>query len=164
MARALAEMVRRGLAPALLLKAIILVDAAAGTLSVTDKAGEELARIDATAWCIVWNHSVKGFAVQDCYELHEDRMVLVRSHQPDFAAGLGHIPGRGRQTSDDRGGYWIEDIDEVVPGNCYRLRVGSASVDHRIVTGNRKISLSALAAGESVAIRAGKAMKDSKTC
>jgi hypothetical protein len=53
-------------------------------------------------------------------------MVLVRAHLPDFAAGLDHIPGRGRQVSDGQGGYWILDIDEPVPGNAYVLRPGRA--------------------------------------
>lgn len=72
-------------------------------------------------------------------------MVLVRSHQPDFAAGLGHIPGRGAQTSDGHGGYWIEGIDEPVPGNAYILRPGAGFVDHRIWMGGTEVSLSALA-------------------
>lgn len=104
-------------------------------------------------WCLAWNHSVAGFAVRDCYRHVEGRMVLERSHQPDFAAGLGHIPGRGRQHSDGRGGYWIEDIDEPVPGNAYALRVGSAAVDHRLVIRGTTFSLSDAAAGERVRIR-----------
>lgn len=114
---------------------------------------------------MVWNHSVAGFPVRDCYALRNGAMILDKSHQPDFAAGLGHIPGRGTQRSDGSGGYWIDGIDETVPGNCYRLRVGSASVDHRIVAGDVEISLSALAAGDSVAIRASDAeSRGTRTC
>lgn len=104
-------------------------------------------------WCLGWNHSVAGFPVLDCYRHLEGRMVLERSHLPDFAAGLGHIPGRGRQVSDGEGGYWIEAIDEPVPGNAYRLRVGSLRVDHRLVTDDRDIRLSELAANQGVTIR-----------
>lgn len=143
----------RGLLPALAL-AIPAVPAGAGTVVVTDMDGKELTSLEARSWCIVWNHSVAGFEVEDCYGLREGRMILERSHQPDFAAGLGHIPGRGVQRSDGAGGYWIDGIDEVVPGNCYRLRVGSARVNHRLVAGDVEISLTALAAGDSVAIRA----------
>lgn len=85
-------------------------------------------------WCLAWNHSVEGFTVHDCYRNQAGRMVLERSHLPDFAAGLDHIPGRGRQVSDGQGGYWIEDINEPVPGNRYRLRVGSLKVNHRLVS------------------------------
>nr|WP_298414600.1 DUF1850 domain-containing protein [uncultured Halomonas sp.] len=104
-------------------------------------------------WCLVWNHSVTGIRVEDCYRYHQGKMVLERSHQPDFAAGLGHIPGRGVQTSDGKGGYWIEHIDEPVSGNRYLLRVGSMAVDHRLSHDGKLISLSALAAGERVIIR-----------
>nr|WP_299246034.1 DUF1850 domain-containing protein [uncultured Halomonas sp.] len=104
-------------------------------------------------WCLVWNHSVTGIRVADCYRYRQGRMVLERSHQPDFAAGLGHIPGRGVQTSDGEGGYWIEHIDEPVPGNGYLLRVGSMAVNHRLTHAGNVTSLSALAAGERVMIR-----------
>jgi hypothetical protein len=103
-------------------------------------------------WCLVWNHSVTGIRIQDCYRHHAGQMVLERSHQPDFAAGLGHVPGRGRQVSDGEGGYWIEDIDEPVPGNRYRLRVGSPEVNHRLLHDGRRLSLSERAAGERVTI------------
>lgn len=154
---------RCGLLPALAIS-VLVGAASAGTVDVIDASGTRIAHVDASRWCILWNHSVAGFEVSDCYELRDDQMVLSRSHQPDFAAGLGHIAGRGTQRSDGAGGYWIEGIDEVVPGNCYRLRVGSAFVDHRIVAGQITISLSALAAGESVAIRAGTATKGKRTC
>ncbi|KAA0013276.1 DUF1850 domain-containing protein [Billgrantia pellis] len=108
-------------------------------------------------WCLGWNHSVKKFPVLDCYRYQEGRMVLERSHQPDFAAGLGHTLGRGVQVSDGQGGYWIEDIDEPVPGDRYTLRVGSPIVDHRLLwqaEGNEhRVSLSELAAGERVTLQ-----------
>lgn len=89
---------------------------------------------EGAGWCLAWNHSVEGFPVYDCYRNQNGHMVLERSHQPDFAAGLGHIPGRGRQVSDGQGGYWIENISEPVPGDRYRLRVGSLNVNHRLVS------------------------------
>ena len=88
---------------------------------------------------------MQGFPVTDCYENRGGRMVLVRSHQPDFAAGLGHIPGRGRQVSDGAGGYWILDIDEPVPGGVLVLRPGRGNVDHRLRLGETTVSLSAVA-------------------
>jgi hypothetical protein len=110
--------------------------------------GEVLARVpvaEGMRWSILWNHSVQGFEVEDIYENRDGRMVLVRSHLPDFAAGLDHIPGRGRQISDGQGGYWIEDLDEPVPGNAYILRPGSPFVNHRLRTESQEISLTALA-------------------
>jgi hypothetical protein len=129
--------------------------ASAGTLTATREDGTAIARLDVPeggGWCILWRHSVKGFEVSDCYENRAGRMVLVWSHLPDFAAGLDHIPGRGRQVSDGQGGYWIEDLDEPVPGDAYILRPGSMAVDHRIATGETVISLSARAERERVRI------------
>lgn len=117
--------------------------------------GEVLARFDVSAgagWCILWHHSVEGFEVSDCYENRDGRMVLVRSHQPDFAAGLGHIIERGTQVSDGMGGYFIEDINEAVPSNAYILRPGEGIVDHRISIGETQVSLSAQAARQRVRI------------
>ncbi len=105
-------------------------------LTVRDAEGRPLVRLpmpEGDGWCLAWQHSVEGFPVHDCYRNREGRMVLQRSHLPDFAAGLDHIPGRGRQVSDGHGGYWIEAIDEPVPGDAYRLRVGAMRVDHRLV-------------------------------
>ncbi|AMD00307.1 hypothetical protein LOKO_03613 [Halomonas chromatireducens] len=108
-------------------------------------------------WCLGWNHSVRHFPVLDCYRHHQGRMELERSHQPDFAAGLGHSQGRGEQVSDGKGGYWIENIHEPVPGNRYVLRVGSPEVDHRLVWQRdgetNRISLSDIAAGQRVTIQ-----------
>lgn len=129
--------------------------AAAGTLVATREDGGVVFREavpEGADWCVLWRHSVKGFEVADCYENRAGRMVLVRAHLPDFAAGLDHIPGRGRQVSDGAGGYWIEDIDEPVPGNAYVLRPGSMEVDHRIRVGVRVVSLSAVAEHERVRI------------
>lgn len=117
--------------------------------------GTEIARLpmpEGAGWCVLWNHSVQGFPVTDCYENQGGRMVLVWSHQPDFAAGLGHIPGRGQQVSDGQGGYFILDINEPVPGNAYVLRPGAGLVDHRLQAGDTVVSLSAVAARERVRI------------
>ena len=118
--------------------------------------GAEIARLampEGAGWCVLWNHSVQGFPVADCYENRGGRMVLTRSHQPDFAAGLGHIPGRGRQVSDGAGGYWIEEIDEPVPGDAYVLRPGGPAVNHRIAAdGGETVSLSAMAERKRVTV------------
>ena len=108
---------------------------------------------DGARWSVVWNHSVRGFQVEDIYENRAGVMLLVRSHLPDFAAGLDHIPGRGRQVSDGQGGYWIEDLDEPVPGNAYVLRPGGPAVNHRLRAESGEVPLSDLAPRARVLIR-----------
>lgn len=139
------------------LLALLLASSAAlgGTLTASLEDGTEIASLpvpDGAGWCVLWRHSVQGFDVTDCYENRAGAMVLVRSHWPDAAAGLDHIPGRGRQVSDGKGGYWILDIDEPVPGNAYILRPGAMSVDHRLSADAGVVSLSALAARARVTI------------
>lgn len=124
-------------------------------LSATHEDGREIASFDiaeGAGWCVLWHHSVKGFEVSDCYENRGGQMVLVQSHLPDFAAGLGHIPGRGEQVSDGQGGYFILNINEPVPGNAYILRPGLGPVDHRLRVGETTVSLSAVAPRERVRI------------
>lgn len=104
-------------------------------------------------WCLLWNHSVAGFTVSDCFEIAGDVMYLVSSHQPDFAAGLGYIEGRGKLTSDGQGGYIITDMYEPVPNNSLVLRVGSTAVNHRVWYQGKETSLSQFAAGQLVALR-----------
>ncbi len=151
----------RALLPASLLCAGLMAGGPASgadeaLLEVLNEDGETLVSLpmpEGERWCLEWNHSVEGFPVLDCYRHREGRMVLERSHLPDFAAGLDHIPGRGRQVSDGEGGYWIEAIDEPVPGNAYRLRVGAMRVNHRLVVDGERISLSRLAANQPVTVR-----------
>lgn len=117
--------------------------------------GRELARLrvaEGGRWSVLWHHSVAGYEVEDVYQDRGGVMTLVRSHMPDYGAGLGHIPGRGRETADGEHGYWVEDIDEPVPGNAYVLRPGRAAVNHRIRTASDEISLSAMAEHQRVRI------------
>jgi hypothetical protein len=130
--------------------------AEAVTLRVVDAGGAEImaAQMDrATRWCLVWTHSVKGFEVEDCFRQDRGVLMLERSHQPDFAAGLGEIPGRGTVVSDGAGGYWIEGIDAVLPGDALPLRIGTAAVNHRLRIEDREWSLSARAAGARAVVR-----------
>ena len=70
---------------------LLAVPAGAADLTARLQDGTEIARLriaDGSGWCVLWRHSVQGFPVEDCYENQGGRMILVRSHQPDFAAGL----------------------------------------------------------------------------
>lgn len=131
--------------------------AGAGELRVVGPEGATILAVpaaDGARWCLVWNHSVTGDEVRDCFRATDGRMVLERSHQVDFAAaGLGHIPGRGEVVPDGDGGYWIEGIDMAIPGDALPLRVGAMAVDHRLLIGGETHSISARAAGRRVTIR-----------
>lgn len=140
-----------------LVLALTGLPAAAGetTLEVLNAEGETILAWpmeDGGRWCLHWNHSVAGFLVRDCFAAIEGRMMLEESHQPDFAAGLGHIPGRGEMVSADGGGYRIENINEWIRGNCLPLRVGSMAVNHRLVGETQEESLSEIAERQSVRI------------
>jgi len=147
--------VRVAFGGALIALLLSLSPASAETLIATRSDGVVIARFhipEGEGWCINWRHSVQGFEVSDCYLNKGGLMVLDRSHLPDFAAGLDHIPGRGIQLSDGMGGYWIVDLNEPVPGNAYILRPGSPKVDHRITTETVEVSLTAAAYHDRVKI------------
>ena len=130
--------------------------AADARIVVTDETGTLLTAFDVGdggEWCLLWNHSVAGFPVRDCFVRRSSALVLDSSHQPDFAAGLGHYDGRGTMVADENGGYRIEAIDEPVPDNRLRVRVGSAAVDHRIEHAAGQFSLSGVAEHRRVEIR-----------
>ena len=128
----------------------------AGRLAVVGTDGVPLAELplpDSGEWCLSWQHSVTGGDVRDCFETRDGRMILTRSYLHDAAAGLGHLAGRGEQRSAADGGYWIEGIDEPVPGNALALRVGGPSVAHVIRADDTAIDLSAIAADTRVTLR-----------
>lgn len=110
--------------------------ARAACLTVVDDAARVHAQrsvVEGERWCLTWRHSVAGFVVRDCFELRNGAMVLDTSETPDFAAGLGPTPGRGRLRSDGSGGYRLEDIGLVVGPGGLPLRIGSPEVDHRLI-------------------------------
>jgi hypothetical protein len=103
--------------------------------------------------CLSWSHSVTGGPVSDCFENRDGILMLTRSYLHDFAAGLGEIAGRGTLRSAEGGGYWIEGIDEAIPGNALPLRVGSPRVAHVLTGSGRRLNLSTMAAGARVNLR-----------
>ncbi|KGK41071.1 hypothetical protein LH51_17520 [Nitrincola sp. A-D6] len=124
------------------------------TLEISNSEQQLLARfpIHQGNWCMHWKHSVTGIAVQDCYRTENQQMLLDHSWQPDFAAGLGHFEGRGTLTSHPEGGYLIKDIDEPVAENRFWLRAGAESVGHTLVSNDKQLNLSQLAAGQRLQI------------
>ncbi len=150
---------RPGAAAACAAAALLLTAPAASAgpmLEVLGSADEVLARLPLVrdgAFCLAWRHSVTGGAVADCFAVGAGgTLTLERSFLHDFAAGLGHLPGRGRQRAAEGGGYWIEGIGERLAGDRVVLRVGPPAVGHALTAGDRRIDLSALAAGRRVTL------------
>jgi hypothetical protein len=149
----MANALRGAAACVLSVAALAAPQAGAATLLVTAWEGGELARLSAPdpgEWCLHWAHSVTGGAVADCFAARGGVLVLTRSYLHDFAAGLGHIPGRGTMRSAEGGGYWIEGIDEPMPEGGLVLRIGTPRVGHRLVSADGVLDLSAIAAGQRV--------------
>lgn len=125
-------------------------------LLVETRGGLSLGQLDfdaGTEICLSWSHSVTGGPVADCFENKDGMMMLTRSFLHDFAAGLGEVAGRGTIRSAEGGGYWIEDIDEAIPGNALTLRVGAPPVGHILTGPGKTLRLSTLAAGARVTLR-----------
>ena len=127
--------------------------AQADGLAVIARDGTTLARIEGREICLRWQHSVTGGDVADCFDTTGGVLVLRRSFLHDFAAGLGHIPGRGVQHAAPGGGYWIDGIDEAVPGNALVLRVGAPGVAHRLVADGAEVRLGDIAPRQRVTLR-----------
>ncbi len=123
---------------------------AGSVIEVTLDSGEILARWPLGAGaelCLHWSHSVTGGAVADCFTQQAGQFMLMRSYLHDAAAGLGEIPGRGQIVPAAQGGYWIEDMAEPLPDNRLTLRIGAASVGHRLTLGAAELALSEIAPG-----------------
>lgn len=125
-------------------------------LVVETREGRSLGQLDFDAGqeiCLTWAHSVTGGHVADCFENRDGTMMLTRSYLHDFAAGLGEVAGRGTMRSAAGGGYWIDDINEAIPGNALLLRVGAPRVGHMLSGAGQRLNLSAQAAGARVTLR-----------
>jgi hypothetical protein len=148
---------RGGLALALgLAGTLAAADAAALALAVVGGEGDPILTVDLPPdgrWCLVWNHSVTGIEVADCFRAGPGGMVLESSHQPDFAAGLGDLPGEGRVRSDGAGGYVIEGLSRPVPEAGLALRRGGPAVAQRFLVDGRTLPLPPGPRGERLLVR-----------
>ncbi|MEX2365140.1 MAG: hypothetical protein WD601_00945, partial [Pseudohongiellaceae bacterium] len=71
---------------AVLALSFLPANAASWQLDILDQSGQALTQIelpDDGAWCMIWNHSVAGFPVEDCYKVRNGQLLLDSSHQPD---------------------------------------------------------------------------------
>lgn len=95
-------------------------------------------------------HSVDKLPVQDWYVLRDGVLVQESTRLVQFGAGMGHIPGQG--VGHDDGDWWeVTGLDR--PIGTLVLRVGPASVDHRLLYRGRELSLSACWPGRRLMLR-----------
>jgi hypothetical protein len=148
---------RGGLALALgLAGTLAAADAAALALVVVGGEGNPILTVDLPPegrWCLVWNHSVTDIEVADCFRAGPGGMVLESSRQPDFAAGLGDLPGEGRVRSDGAGGYVIDGLSRPVPEAGLALRRAGPAVAQRLLVAGRTLPLPPGPRGERLLVR-----------
>jgi hypothetical protein len=94
-------------------------------------------------WTLRWLHSVANTPVSDTFAWRNGTMLLTdhRTEHLDIA-GLGYTPGRGELRDDGKGGHWVANIDEAIPGNTHRFIIGSAGTNMALVHGGRVYPLS----------------------
>jgi hypothetical protein len=139
-----------------LASSLVAADAAADSLAVIDGGGTSILTLELPPdgrWCLVWNHSVTGIEVADCFRAGPGGMVLESSRQPDFAAGLGDLPGEGRVRSDGEGGYLIDGLARPVPATGLPLRRAGPAVAQRLLVGGEPVPLPPGPHGERLLIR-----------
>lgn len=95
-------------------------------------------------------HSVDKLPVEDWYVLGEGGLVQESTRLIQFGAGMGHIAGQGKGHSD--GDWWVV-AGMNRPIGTLVLRVGSASVDHRLLYRDRQLRLSVCWPRERLTLR-----------
>jgi hypothetical protein len=152
----------RSLAAAL---ALLLAGAAAGQaadgtgLVVVDDGGRMIGTYALgpdRRWCLVWNHSVAGSEVADCFRIEDGiaggRIILETSRMADLAAGLGESPG-AQIVPDGTGGYLVAGIERPIPAGGLVLRRAGPAVDQRLRIGGEEHRLPPGPRGERLVIR-----------
>jgi hypothetical protein len=98
---------------------------------------------------LTYVHSVELQPVWEVYSLDPDGAVRVREHDfAVFGAGLGQIPGEGRERGAPRGWTRVVDLDRRV--GTFALRVAQPTSNHRLIVRGRVVSLSQAYAGKRV--------------
>jgi hypothetical protein len=103
-------------------------------------------------WCLIWNHSVTGVEVTDCFRTEGEGMVLETSRYRDVAAGLGESPGAALAPDGD-GGYVLSGLERPAPETGLVLRRAGAAVAQRIRVGGVERPLPDGRVGARVVIR-----------
>lgn len=101
---------------------------------------------------LTWRHSVDHILVRDVFSLRGGTLYLNATYHAFFAAGLGHIVGRGKVISTDNHGLAVIDINEAL--ETLPLRVGSADIAHTLHHRGQRYNLSARYPHRRVQLRA----------
>ena len=95
-------------------------------------------------------HSVDRSPVFEVFTAtREYGLVLKETYFRMFGAGMGHWQGHGRVVQADG---WIRIVDINRPIGPFVLRIGSAGVDHTLISTDWEINLSGIAPGRRVEI------------
>ncbi len=95
-------------------------------------------------------HSVDLSPVFETFRVDREKgIILEETRFRMFGAGMGHWEGRGDIVQD---GKWIKIVRMNQPLGSFILRIGSKGVDHTIITADRTVNLSNIAAGRRVEI------------
>lgn len=95
-------------------------------------------------------HSLDHLPVEDWYVVRGGELVQVSTRLVQFGAGMGHIAGEGRGHAD--GDWWeITGMERHI--GTLVLRIGRASVDHRLLYRGQEVGLSACWPGQRLTLR-----------
>lgn len=100
---------------------------------------------------LTYIHSVEHRPVWEVYSLDPDGAVRVHEHDyAVFGAGLGQIPGQGREVGAPHGWTRVVGLDRSV--GAFLLRVGQPGVDHRLIVRGRSTNLTETYAGRRLLV------------
>ncbi|MFE1169345.1 DUF1850 domain-containing protein [Nocardiopsis sp. NPDC058789] len=138
-----------GLGAALLVGALLPVWPALRLSVDGDRLGH-LPLAEGEQFTVSYVHSIDHLPIEENIEVRDGELVADSTRLRQFGAGMGQIPGQGTGRAD--GEWWvIEDMNRHV-GPELAIRVGTASVDHRLRTPDTEVRLSPCLTSRRVAV------------
>ncbi|PWV52105.1 DUF1850 domain-containing protein [Nocardiopsis sp. L17-MgMaSL7] len=138
-----------GLGAALLVGALVPVWPALRLSVDGDRLGH-LPLAEGEQFTVSYVHSIDHLPIEENLEVRDGELVADSTRLRQFGAGMGQIPGQGTGRAD--GEWWvIEDMNRHV-GPELAIRVGTASVDHRLRTPDAEVRLSPCLTSRRVAV------------
>ncbi|WP_017542275.1 DUF1850 domain-containing protein [Nocardiopsis prasina] len=138
-----------GLGAALVVGALVPVWPALRLSVDGDRLGH-LPLAEGEQFTVSYVHSIDHLPIEENIEVRDGELVADSTRLRQFGAGMGQIPGQGTGRAD--GEWWvIEDMNRHV-GPELAIRVGTASVDHRLRTPDAEVRLSPCLTSRRVAV------------